>query len=386
MLMFDPVPVKQEALDPVSVSYPSNYMESIKPNKYGVIYSTPLPDKFFQTPEGLTTHGIQVEPVDLTVNKRGSPPSAGSSPSSLKFPSSHRRASPGLSMPSSSPPIKKYSPPSPGVQPFPVPLSMPPVMAAALSRHGIRSPGILPVIQPVVVQPVPFMYTSHIQQPLMVSLSEEMENSNSSMQEVQDILCWPLISQVVSLRKVTSRRKETPSQTGSCYNLAKIPVIESYEKPILQKKIKIEPGIEPQRTDYYPPEEMSPPLMNSVSPPQALLQENHPSVIVQPGKRPLPVESPDTQRKRRIHRCDYDGCNKVYTKSSHLKAHRRTHTGEKPYKCTWEGCTWKFARSDELTRHFRKHTGIKPFQCPDCDRSFSRSDHLALHRKRHMLV
>ncbi|XP_014817254.1 PREDICTED: Krueppel-like factor 3 [Calidris pugnax] len=116
------------------------------------------------------------------------------------------------------------------------------------------------------------------------------------------------------------------------------------------------------------------------------LCRNHPSVIVQPGKRPLPAESPDTQRKRRIHRCDYEGCNKVYTKSSHLKAHRRTHTGEKPYKCTWEGCTWKFARSDELTRHFRKHTGIKPFQCPDCDRSFSRSDHLALHRKRHMLV
>lgn len=57
------------------------------------------------------------------------------------------------------------------------------------------------------------------------------------------------------------------------------------------------------------------------------LCRNHPSVIVQPGKRPLPVESPDTQRKRRIHRCDYEGCNKVYTKSSHLKAHRRTHTG-----------------------------------------------------------
>ena len=84
-----------------------------------------------------------------------------------------------------------------------------------------------------------------------------------------------------------------------------------------------------------------------------------------------------------IHRGTYkcSECGRCCGSGSELDAHRRSHSGEKPFECTV--CGKRFRLSNGLAVHSRNHSTKRPFKCHVCDKAFKQYAHLNTHVRMH---
>nr|CAD7590088.1 unnamed protein product [Timema genevievae] len=92
------------------------------------------------------------------------------------------------------------------------------------------------------------------------------------------------------------------------------------------------------------------------------------------------------QHKEEELRCQWGTCNKLFDQPCRLKAHMRSHTGDKPYSCLFEGCGGAFSTASKLKRHQMRHYNLRKFRCTfkGCSKMFLRSEHLREHMHTHL--
>ncbi|XP_065150655.1 uncharacterized protein [Paramisgurnus dabryanus] len=86
------------------------------------------------------------------------------------------------------------------------------------------------------------------------------------------------------------------------------------------------------------------------------------------------------EKKKLLFHCEQCGLN-LFSTVFNIKAHMRTHSGEKSFYCT--ECGKYFSTKQSLVIHQRIHTGEKPYECPHCEKRFRQKGDVNTHMRLH---
>lgn len=84
-----------------------------------------------------------------------------------------------------------------------------------------------------------------------------------------------------------------------------------------------------------------------------------------PTAHKLKVHERRHQAENKTHRCEMEGCGKVFSAHGTLTSHMKIHNGDKPHLCPVVGCGKRFTKASKLKLHLRSHTGERPFHCKE---------------------